>query len=167
MSKPKVEILKDAFPKLLWGLSCLVILGAIAGGMSLTGGPQKQRFIKLDAQRERDLFRIERNIISYYNDHEALPLNLTTLERLPKQYEDSDQDPQTNQYYDYQKLGAEQFQLCAVFSEPTQESGNAAIHGFYSTGYAFHPKGKACFIRERNHRNDYDEKHVSFHGVKQ
>ena len=131
------------WPRLFWAISCAIVLAAIGAGLSITGGPQHRRLIKLDNQRERDLVDLERNLGSYYSEKHQLPSQLSALSTVNIEA-GTFVDPQTRHAYDYQKISNEQYRVCAVFSLPSPVNRE---YRSYDMAFSNHPQGKSCYLR--------------------
>jgi len=158
----------NAMPYSLWGISVLVILVAIAGGLKITGGPGHQRAIKMDDRREEDLRSIEQGIAEHYTPKKGLPDTLKQLDLRRYNLSVHLNDPETHQGYAYQKLGKDRYKLCAKFNTSTQEeqARNPDPDGYGDNrDFAQHAKGKTCFIRQRIADSDERDTYTRFQSV--
>jgi len=134
--------------KMIGGLVSLVVLAAIVAAFFLVGSPQSQRLVRLDQQRVYDLQNIQSQLVSYWQQKQALPAALTDLEDplvgfvIPK-------DPETGVIYRYEETGAMSFKLCATFALPSdQMPKSAAVRPMYPGEESWqHGEGEQCFDR--------------------
>lgn len=98
-----------------------VVVVVIIAGFFIIGSPQEERLRRFDEARVSDLQFLQSEIISYWQNKEELPGELSLLEddirgvQIP-------QDPETDDAYEYQVKGPETFELCAVFNRPSLEA---------------------------------------------
>ncbi len=121
--------LKTNKPKLMAWITSLIVLAAIVGGFFIVGTPGQQRAKRFDQQRINDLQNIQGQLFNYWIQKEKLPEETTELSLnqlsgfvLPK-------DPETGKDYEYHKLTAFSFQLCATFVTEDQNGGQL-YHGY-------------------------------------
>jgi len=90
-----------------------VVLGGVALAFSVIGSPAHERALALDRKRMEDLRALAQRIDeSYY----------ASGERLPAVVPDGGlNDPVTAKPYDYRRLGASHYQLCATFDLPSEK----------------------------------------------
>ncbi len=117
----------------------LVAIGLLLAFLFI-GTPGHARVIALDEQRARDLEVIATNLHNEYSDPPAaLPAVLPErLQRL---------DPSTKRPYEFRRLSATNFVLCAVFGAPSQrDDTSAAAYGDPYDGRAWrHGAGRTCY----------------------
>lgn len=134
------------WPAVLWSLSCLLVVGAVAGGLFLTGGPGYQRKVKMDNQRINDFSALRYEIARYQADHKALPPALSDLTgAYNPDIKKHISDPESGQPYVYRTLEGGGFELCADFQTSTREDERRRS-GYYSpNGFPAHPAGHYCY----------------------
>lgn len=126
-------------PRLLFGVAMLVIAGAIATGLNMTGGPAHQRLIRLDETRIRDLDMLTERLRIRYQRDKNIPTSLQELDgSLPK-------DPTSHANYDYRRMNDKTFKLCARFDTKTDELDGTGTYYYAPHGFREHPKGLHCF----------------------
>lgn len=125
-------------------VATLVVIFSIATGFMVIGSPRTQRNQRVDAQRIADLQNIQSQVISYWQNKGVLPGAISDLNdsltyySLPK-------DPDTNVDYEYQRAGAFDFMLCAVFS--VDQPSNTSYY-YQSGGDNWtYQRGRTCFKR--------------------
>lgn len=139
--------------KLVGYAAGIAVLAAIVSGFFIIGTPSEMRLMRFDSQKVADLQNVQWQIISYWQQKEVLPENITDIEdplsgwMLPK-------DPQGAEYaYTYKKTGPLSFELCATFNNETMTQGEASIA---RPTYPYpgpdgenwqHGAGDACFER--------------------
>ncbi len=151
----------------------ILVLAAIVIGFIAVGSPQKQRDLRFDGQRVSDLQNIQWQIITYWQQKEKLPAQLSDLnDTLSGFIVPTDPDTKTAYQYNLKAVsgtrdttGGLSFQLCAEFSRASQDvKGRGEYYGgggYYSTGMATpiaypgdrtnevwtHDAGRVCFDR--------------------
>lgn len=139
----------------------VLVLAAIVVGFVAVGSPAKQRAIRFDNERINNLSSIQWQIINYWQRKGGLPGALNDLNdslsasTLPT-------DPQSEEAYGYTKTGVHNFELCADFSLPTQDTQGRGsyigVGGGYDVSYPYpyppngndnwkHDAGRQCFKR--------------------
>jgi hypothetical protein len=113
-------------------------------GLGLTGAPSAQRRVEADNRRTEDLEAIAYSLRSWSARPEAatsLELLPATLTELQGKGINSSQmsDPETKAPYEYRPLSATKYELCATFSEPSEEERTPRRVFWY------HGKGRTCF----------------------
>ena len=149
---------KSRVPVILYGLGMLLVAGGLVGGFLETGGPAHQRMLMMDANRMDDLSAIQRDVTAYYDEHKKLPDSLDVLEHRPNsgQWE----DPVTKQLYEYQKLDAQQFSLCANFETDTAKENDHTLNDTYREYRIgdLHGAGYQCFplVKAKNPNDSHN-----------
>lgn len=116
-----------------------VVLAAVIGGVLMLDSPAEARLRRFDQRRVEDLREIAYAIDAYWSREESLP---PSLEELPDERGHLGKlvDPKTGEPYEYQVLGEDTYELCAVFADDTAEQ--------YETPFRdpwFHGPGRQCF----------------------
>jgi hypothetical protein len=113
-----------------FGLAATVaVTAAFCTGLIVAGPPASQRRFEADRRRVQDL-REAANVIKAKHDQvAALPDSLSGI---------GNADPATGAPYEYRKLGASGYQLCAVFGGATEEPQNVTV-------FWRHAAGRQCF----------------------
>ena len=118
------------------------VLAAVIAGIVILGPPKRQRQLRLDERRVKDLIGIQGDVNNYWQRHKALPPDLVTLSREPG-HRPPPTDPERGMEYEFEITGAESFRLCAVF---TFDSSEAPEPGrYFSTESWAHGAGRHCF----------------------
>lgn len=137
----------NRLPFILWSLACIAVVGAIAGGLMVTGGPQVERMRRMDTERSRDLEQLRTAITEYYQTHRKLPDTLATL----KNTQEFLTDPETQKPYQYKQAPPSAFTLCATFNRDSQTENRRSYPQSYryyepsAMQFTDHPKGFYCF----------------------
>lgn len=130
-------MIEPAGRPLALALSAVVLL-AVGAGLNLIGSPAKARQHALDDRRVSDLRETKYQVFSYWRARGVLPATLDSLSPIG-----SDslayRDPETGAPYGYRVTGDSTYDLCAVFSYPSQ--------GGYGVDPFRHPAGEYCFRR--------------------
>ncbi|MEK7514358.1 MAG: DUF5671 domain-containing protein [Patescibacteria group bacterium] len=139
--KNKVSGSKNKLYAILLSLSVLTV---IALGFSILGSPAKQRMLKEDQQRLFSLQSIQSEVITYWQQKETLPKELSNLEDSLSYFT----LPTKLGPYEYLITGPLSFELCGTFSLKSEEdfSGRPSFAP-YPEGNWSHEKGRACFSR--------------------
>jgi type II secretory pathway pseudopilin PulG len=115
-------------------LVIVAVAAVVAGGLYMLGSPGEERVRKMDERRLGDLQRLRLAIDLYRTRHGRLPASIDELSREAGTGIYAG-DSATGQPYEYGTKGANVYELCAVFQQP---STGAA--GFWS-----HGGGRQCF----------------------
>lgn len=124
----------------------LLAVVAIVLAVRLMGSPMAQRQARIDENRVRDLDMIVDATRGFARAHKALPAQLEELNRQPGAVERI-RDPETQVPYEYTRIDANTFRLCAVF---TTDTAQQPPEGFPANVPGWkHGKGRTCFERGR------------------
>ncbi len=97
-------------------------LAAICYSFTVIGGPGSQRKLRLDQRRVEDLQSIQWQLISYWQQKEALPETLTEFaDPISSYMVPRDPEFQKGMEYEYRKFSNTKFELCATFALPQPE----------------------------------------------
>ena len=120
---------RSIVPQLLACGVTVLVLGAIFMAFAIVGTPQDARRRKADAQRVDHLTKIAESV-------SQSELTLT--------------DPTTHRPYEYRKIDANTFELCATFETDTivNRSADESGYNYYDSGNTFrkHHAGRQCFV---------------------
>lgn len=132
--------------RMFWRVFAIVlVLGSIVWGFSVLGSPYTQRMYKYDSQKVSDLSNIKSAVESYYSVNNSLPENLTQMKDGGNYYYFTDIDSQSGKAYEYKKLSALQYEICAEFNKET-EKNTSSVNSYEYMGYSWeHPAGRHCF----------------------
>ncbi|MBI5816937.1 MAG: hypothetical protein HZB09_00755 [Candidatus Yonathbacteria bacterium] len=139
----------------------VLVLAAITFGFSVFGSPATQRALRFDAERVSDLQMIQSFVINDWQAKNTVPSTLIALND-PTRGVEVPLDPKTAQPYQYEKLGATSFKLCATFERESTKTGitarsvvspmkvyNSGGSGPFVGGeYWDHGVGTTCFERK-------------------
>ena len=128
-------------PQLLAGLLALVVVVAVVAGIVVVGSPAEQRTQRLDERRVGDLASIAQAADLYWTRHAQLPTSLNELTIEPGTRLRAN-DPATNAPYEYRRLDASSFEVCAQFQRQSQQD-SVAVDRFW-----LHGTGRQCFRRK-------------------
>lgn len=132
-------------PKILWGIACLAIIGAIAGGLVITGGPEGERARRMDNRRANDLRQLQTAVLDEYRANAQLPASLLALQARNHTIADYMNDPVTGKPYGYTKTADDAFQLCATFEQKAQRDEIYRRYENDTADFEQHPAGLYCF----------------------
>lgn len=132
--------------RLWWRIfATFIVVGSIIIGFSVLGTPHTQRMYKYDSQKVSDLSNIKSAVESYYSVNNSLPENLTQMKDGGNYYYFTDIDSQSGKAYEYKKLSALQYEICAEFNKET-EKNTSSVNSYEYMGYSWeHPAGRHCF----------------------
>lgn len=148
----KRKDMKTKTPKILAGIISAVVITSIVLGFFVIGTPAAQRNRRFDEQRVGDLQMLQNQIINYWIQKQALPLELGNLE-------DSISgfivpiDPESKLSYEYEIAGFLSFELCATFKTSGKDFGKISrgVSYPYPVDYLKqnwdHGAEKTCFTR--------------------
>jgi Domain of unknown function (DUF5671) len=138
--------------------SVVAVVASIIWGFTVMGLPQSQRAQQLDMTRINDLQSIQSQVTYYYQQKNAVPANLAALVDPISNYVIPN-DPETKLSYQYEKLSATSFKLCANFATAVN-SADGLVQNASVTSLATYPampsginqnwqhdKGTVCFTR--------------------
>jgi hypothetical protein len=127
------------------GAPILVVAGLVAGFLTI-GPPGHTRRVALDKQRVDDLKMIALSLNGHYGSAAGatVPANLRGLS-LPVRPDGSSRlaDPVDGKPYDYSRLDARHYRLCASFELPSDRLDEAGR--WDNTGKWRHRAGKNCY----------------------
>lgn len=149
----KREKLKSNTPKVLASIVAIVVIASIVLGFFIVGTPADQRERRFDDQRINDLQTLQSQIVDYWVRKDSLPLSLSNLEDniigfiVPV-------DPSDKGPYEYKIIDSLSFELCAVFSRSSEESGLVgqntkalnSPYGLFQQNWD-HDTGRYCWTR--------------------
>jgi hypothetical protein len=120
--------------------SSAVVVLMVALGFWQMGAPARQRQLRADGQRLRDLYELSNQIDNYWTAHSSqLP---SGVDQLPgRRYA----DPVTHGPYIYTRGQGNEYRLCATFAQGSEGNGQAGGAG--ADEWA-HPAGYHCFNLE-------------------
>jgi len=132
--------------KTFLGLVVGVVVLALVWGALLIGSPMGERLRKMDDQRIEDFQSIVSEIYEYVYAGRRYEENMSTVNPVPQTLKEvlanaryqrfRINDPETGEPYGYKVHDRENFELCAVFSHPSEREYEV----FWD-----HPAGEFCF----------------------
>ncbi len=123
---------------ILLGLGITTAVIAVIAGVIVAGPPGEGRMQRLDGIRAGDLRSIAMSIDAFWLRQERLPDSLGELVADPRA-QVSIEDPETEEAYEYQVLGEDSYELCAVFALASI-TDNRARDAFW-----LHDAGRYCY----------------------
>ncbi len=143
----------------MWAVIVGIIIAiSIILGFSVLGSPQTQRLIRYDNQKVSDLNEIQWQVISYWQMNGTIPVSLSDI-KSSQQYVIIPTDPQSKTTYEYRKMDAMTFELCAEFNKENMANQNQYGYEVAPVGVGFgkmdviqnnnwnHKAGRQCFSR--------------------
>ena len=122
--------------RLAAGFVIALVVAAIVAGLVVSGSPQRQRMLRLDERRVRDLQSLQTSLSYRYTETGALPATLEDLvdgrllSAVPR-------DPESGEPYAYEVTARRVFRLCAEFALPSE--------GPEPADFWAHAAGRQCF----------------------
>ena len=126
-------------------ISAVAVIGSIIFGFSVMGLPQSQRLQQLDMTRVNDLQSIQSQIVYYYQQKNTVPTELASIADPISNYL-IPTDPETKLSYQYGKLSATSFKLCANFATVENNLNYPVMKSGVNQNWQ-HEKGLVCFER--------------------
>lgn len=136
--------------KLMGLIAALAILISVVGGFFIMGSPTSQRLLHLDERKVNDLQSIQWEVLNYYQSKGEVPDALPEIENAFS-YFSLPADPQTGEFYKYEKTGKLSFTLCATFNKPSPAStitDPRLSPGLKGSENWQHDPGEVCFERD-------------------
>ncbi|KGQ18099.1 hypothetical protein LF41_1453 [Lysobacter dokdonensis DS-58] len=120
---------------------------AIVLAIRMMGSPSEQRLVRIDEHRVSDLDKLEDAIVAYAKEKERLPAQIAQVKAQPGTIT-SFTDPETRAPYEYERIDADRFRICAVFATDTSmhpPEGWPASQDAWNHGI-----GRHCFTRDKD-----------------
>ncbi len=135
--------------RLIWRIvASVLVLGSIIWGFAVIGSPRTQQLLRYDEQKVSSLQSIDNMVRSYYYNHQALPTDLAALAS-DNSYTTAPNDQQTGQPFEYRKVSATTFELCATFNKSSVDAMQSSAYPVRDSTYGpqlyKHPAGYYCF----------------------
>ena len=144
ITRALAEIQQTSLKFLAYGVIA-VVTATIVIGLGMSGSPTKVRGYQNDMTRANDLYNIQMNTNNYWAKNVKLPDSLQTLQD-PNLGFVVPVDPSTRAAYEYRKIDAKTYELCATFQYPSRPDN---YYQYYSQPEVFyqHDTGGTCFTR--------------------
>ena len=130
------------------GIASISVFAAVAVGMFVVGTPGDARLQHLDDLRLQAVQSLSTSLDGYWLSHDALPNALDKLAADRAIMFVQSRDPGTGASYEYHRLSANSYELCAIFATSTEAGGEVAI------GWR-HARGRYCFSFKSLNRQDH------------
>jgi hypothetical protein len=118
--------------------ACAVVITGVVLAFVVIGTPGHARIIALDERRVRDLQTIALRLHERYDDPPHMP------EHLPPDI--PFKDPATQQPYEYHRIDAKTYTLCAAFGAPSErDSQETPLYPNADAGAWRHASGRTCY----------------------
>jgi hypothetical protein len=140
----------DRLGRVLAIAGVLVAIATIIGAIFVMGTPAEQRRVRIDERRLDDLRTLVGAIRTYAKVH-GLPQDLATIAREPGTRLPLE-DPEGRGPYEYARIDASTFHLCAVFTTDTATS-TFQDPRFQEASWK-HGAGRQCFVRKHRAGSD-------------
>jgi len=133
-----------------YGSMAIVIIALIAG-FYFNDSPAKVRAMNHDRLVIQNFDQIDNAVNSYFNKNKSVPVNLEELVKADgRDYfvsSDTIKEPETKKFYDYKKLAADSYEICADFKASNKEALNADYDKFLNDRWQ-HEAGYQCFTKK-------------------
>ena len=123
----------------LVGASVCAVAAAVVAGIAMIGSPTEARTRRLDAKRVSDLQRLRSAVDAFAMREKRLPSSLDERGSQPG-YAVVAADPESARPYEYRVLGADRYELCAVFARASVRKVDDDVDGWWS-----HSAGRHCY----------------------
>jgi len=130
------------------GMITACVIAVVILGFVSVGSPKQQRARRLDQQRANDLQQLTYTLDNFYATKKTLPDSLQELKNVPEVSVSSSLDPATGQPYEYRKLAADKYELCATFETVVSSTASGISKSGYTGPFDRfwdHPAGRSCF----------------------
>ncbi len=134
-------------------ISAALVLVSMVIGFMVMGLPANQRAAQFDMTRINDLQSLQSQITYYYQQKGTVPADLSALADPISNYS-IPKDPETGADYQYQKVSALSFKLCAMFGTDASTTDRVyapkaiTLDQYGATNQNWqHDKGNVCFTR--------------------
>lgn len=135
--------------KIFAGIVTLCVAAGIVTAFVVVGWPSAERARRMDQQRVNNLQQITFALDNYYALKKDLPEDLKQLAGTQDVYLESINDPQTRQPYEYRRIEATRYEMCATFETAAQKSDETGVakpvgYGPFDTMWQ-HGIGRQCY----------------------
>lgn len=130
------------------GISLVAVVAAAITGFWLLGSPNQQRLISLDRERTSDIQAIAFDLLSATQNNIGTETQKQPLpERLPDALigRSDRRDPLTGEPYEYRRIDADAYELCATFATDSAASSQRSPVNSPDDNVWPHPAGRHCF----------------------
>jgi hypothetical protein len=125
----------------LYGLCGIIFVSTLI----FAGTPFKRRLIQFDEMKADRIRHIKNDITHFYKRRSKLPKSLNECVKLKACEKEDITDPQTNENFEYNKMGKATYQLCADFNFSHEEAQEINRHYYIMDEIKDYEKGKNCF----------------------
>ena len=154
---------RSRVPRIAAGVAAAIVLASLIAGFFIVGSPASQRSRRFDEQRIQHLQIMQSQIVNYWLLKVKLPESLDALTENISGFS-APTDPESGRAYEYQIRDKLSFELCAVFTMDSAQSGvrnpSSAETPVFMVAYPAKPyrgpsandnwthnAGRACFSR--------------------
>lgn len=151
--REEVQGKKDKIIKLYAWISLVVVFVVFVLAWFFVDSPAATRNKKIDREITNDLYEINAAVIDYYTLNDTMPADLNVLINNSEGYrlrEQAVQQPNGNQYYDYEVTADDEYKVCATFLTSNLEDNTDM---YYDVNYR-HDAGYQCFSQKVNSMAD-------------
>jgi hypothetical protein len=120
----------------------IIIIATIVYGFMVVGSPADARNAKFDQERVSDIQQIRSAITSYTSKNNKLPDSIDDTKEFFYGI-GVNEDPETKQPYEYQKIDNAHFKLCATFGTDASQRPESQI--YTQDAVTLHTTGYQCF----------------------
>jgi hypothetical protein len=118
---------------------------AVVLGIRTMGLPAQQRQMRIEERRVEELRDIQMSVVAFAKEADGLPASLAQMAAKPGVT--IPRDPETGAPYEYERIDADRFRLCAVF---TTDTARTSSENWLSRSPEWaHGTGRQCFTRTR------------------
>lgn len=131
--------------KLVGIVATVLVVALVIAGLFAVGSPSTARDLRADQQRRQYLNDLHFELAQQVAAGEEIPESLEDLEpfdRFGPGY-DPRLDPETGELFEYTKLSATEYEVCATFNTSIEEA-----EGYRFFGELEHDAGRNCYERD-------------------
>jgi hypothetical protein len=111
----------------------LIVILIVAAAFMVLGPPSRERAEALDRQRIDDIRHIEGDLHDTYG---------TAKQPIPGRLSNPKRDPVTAAPYEYRRIGATRYVICATFDRPSPNTGDRTLD---DSPFWRHAAGRTCY----------------------
>lgn len=149
---------KDKVVTLYFYSTLVIVLAVLVAGFFFVESPTVVRQKRHDQQIVQNFENIYNAVTAYYNNNDTIPQSLEDLVSDPsREYyiiQDYLKDPETEEMFQYEKLAADTYKICASFYLSNKDDSEDDYDEFLQEKWA-HDSGEQCFERRvEKYKND-------------
>ncbi len=133
-------------------VATVAVAALIVAGLFAAGSPATARKFRLDRDRKDRLSQLHSVLASYARQNGSLPPSLEELRPTEPGVEfsarfDPRRDPESGSFFEYERLSAREYRVCARFLTSSADRRNEGYYGYGPEGQFEHKAGRNCYER--------------------